>query len=264
MEQPTTVERILRSRELRLEFQPVVDLGTGTVVGFEELMRGPSGPLGSPDALITAAEDEGVLEDLDRLARFSTLFAAGRAQALRGRTLFLNSECCGAGDRFRTELETLDEMAPETQLVLEVSERAARRDRDTLTTTTQIARTFGWLVSLDNVGPDHPAPGLMSVLRPDIVKLDRRIIGRGSPRAGSDAALGAVRAYVEESSAILVAQGIETPGHRHAALALGAAWGQGWLLGRPSPVPDDTTITSAASRPQPSRCSAGPSVRVSW
>lgn len=236
MTEATTVERILRSRALRLDFQPIVDLASEDVVGFEALMRGPAGPLGSPEALIEAAQCEGVLDALDRMARFSALFAVARADLDGRHRLFLNAEVCADPQRFGTELAILDEMAPGVQIVLEVTERASRGCPNVLTRAVETARACGWLVALDDVGPEHASPDLLPVLRPDFVKLDLSVVHQPSS-AGATRVLDAVKDYVDESGATLIAEGIEDRVHLRTARSLGAAWGQGWLLGRPGPLP---------------------------
>jgi EAL domain-containing protein (putative c-di-GMP-specific phosphodiesterase class I) len=49
-----------------------------------------------------------------------------------------------------------------------------------------------------------------------------------------------VRAYVRSSNAIVLAEGIETRRHLRRARALGASLGQGWMFGRPLPLPNPT------------------------
>jgi hypothetical protein len=58
--------------------------------------------------------------------------------------------------------------------------------------------------------------------------------------------VNAVLAERERSGASIVAEGIETEGHLVAARALGATLGQGWLLGRPGPLPDPVPLMGAA------------------
>jgi hypothetical protein len=73
----------------------------------------------------------------------------------------------------------------------------------------------------------------MSLLRPEVVKLDLRLIQQ-RPNLEIAAIMHAVNAYTESSGALLLAEGIETDDHLATARALGARFGQGWLLGRPS------------------------------
>lgn len=72
----------------------------------------------------------------------------------------------------------------------------------------------------------------MPLIRPDIVKLDLRLVQQ-RPGPAVAAIMNAVNAYAERSGATLLAEGIETEQHLGVARALGARLGQGWLFGRP-------------------------------
>ena len=69
-----------------------------------------------------------------------------------------------------------------------------------------------------------------------MVKLDLRLVQR-RPSADITATVVAVNAEAERSDAIVLAEGIETPHHLRTARAFGATLGQGWLFGRPGPLP---------------------------
>src|SRR3954451_23686583 len=77
----------------------------------------------------------------------------------------------------------------------------------------------------------------MPFLRPDIVKLDLRLVQQRPDEAVAEI-MTAVTAYAEASGAKILAEGIETPQHAALARGLGATLGQGWLFGRPEPLPE--------------------------
>ena len=77
----------------------------------------------------------------------------------------------------------------------------------------------------------------MSFLRPDVVKLDMRIVQEPFS-AGAAAVVRAVRAYAQSSGALVLAEGIETEEHERRALSWGATLGQGWFYGRPGELPE--------------------------
>jgi diguanylate cyclase (GGDEF)-like protein/PAS domain S-box-containing protein len=107
------------------------------------------------------------------------------------------------------------------------------RPADLLRTVERV-RALGWGVALDDVGAEVLSLAFMPLLRPDVVKLDLRLV---QDRPGPQIAeiMNAVNAYAERSGALILAEGIETPAHLRTARALGARLGQGWLLGRPGP-----------------------------
>ena len=241
----TRLSEILKAHALRLEFQPIVDLASDDVVGFEALMRGPEGPLETPTALIAAAEQEGVLEELDRLSRFTALFAVAVDDLDAGYRLFLNSECCASRDRLDIELTFLEEMAPGVQPVLEVTERATGQQADLVVGAVEVARAHGWMVALDDFGEGYSSPVLLTRLRPDFVKFGVDFAWSESPAVSP--VLRAMHDYIAESGAVLIAERIETGEQLRFARSLGATWGQGYLLGVPGRLPTQA-LHAAQSR----------------
>ena len=91
-------------------------------------------------------------------------------------------------------------------------------------------------VALDDVGADDRSLALMPFLRPDVVKLDLRLI-QDEPTAKVGRTVNAINAEAERTGAVVLAEGIETDAHLFRAQAVGAQLGQGWLFGRPGPLP---------------------------
>ena len=145
----------------------------------------------------------------------------------------------------RDELRAIARAAPgELRVVFEVTERAiAARPAELLNTVARI-RAEGWAIALDDVGADPTSLAFMSLLQPEVVKLDLRLI-QERPTPEIAAIMHAVNAYTEASGALLLAEGIETQAHLAAARALGARFGQGWLLGRPGERASGLPIAAA-------------------
>jgi len=216
--------------DLRPVYQPVVDLRDGRVVGYEALVRGgPASPLESPAELFAAARTEHVVAEFD---------AACREAAVRGFDL------AGAGPFalfVNAAADTLDDTAELLQparntVVIEITEQALVSRPDTLLRALTRFRSQGWGVALDDVGADSRALALMSLLYPDVIKLD---LGRLQERRPEDVArvVGAVGAESERRQASVLAEGIDSEEQLAAARVCGAQLGQGYLLGEPAPLP---------------------------
>jgi len=232
-----TVAEVLRLGGLRSVFQPIVDLSTGGVVGHEGLARGPKGDLASPRRLFAAAREEGLVGELDRACRRAA-FTGARARGLTAPLgLFVNVQPEALDALSARQLFTeLRDLTGGLRVVVELTERAlASRPADLLRNVDQI-RQFGWGVALDNVGDVPLSLTFMSLLQPDVVKLDLRVIQR-RPDSQVAQVMNAVNAYSERTGALILAEGIETPRHLAQARALGAELGQGWLFGRPTADP---------------------------
>jgi EAL domain-containing protein (putative c-di-GMP-specific phosphodiesterase class I)/DICT domain-containing protein len=241
-----SVRSVLASGALRALFQPIVDLDSQAVIGYEALARGPVGsPLENPLDLFAAARADGLLAELDSACRRQAFRSAVDSGRLAPLTLFVNVEPEVLDDAPLDDLLQIATSAPRAlRVVFEITERAiSARPAELLRTVARI-RDHGWAIALDDVGADPRSLAFMSLLQPEVVKLDLRLIQqRPSPEIAG--IVHAVNAYAESSGAMLLAEGIETTEHVASARALGARFGQGWLFGRPSEQPSSLRIAAA-------------------
>ncbi len=241
-------------------YQPIVELGDGSVVAVEALARG--GPDGTvpPHQLFSRAAGHGSLEALDEACLRAALDGV---RTSRGPvTVFVNIEPPTLSALSSRRLAELGELAPDgVQVVLEVTERDLLERPAELVRGVRGVRDIGWGVALDDVGAEPMGLALMPFLRPDVIKLDLALV-RDHTTLQAAAVLNAVRAEAERSGAVLLAEGIEDEEHLERALAMGARLGQGWMFGRPGPLPlvaaaplrlpaphrPDPSVTAATSR----------------
>ncbi len=238
-----TLETILRFDRLEPVYQPIVDLYSGSTVGYEALARGPAGPLERPDRLFAAARESGRLEELDRACRRASVRDAHAAGLRSPSTLFINVEPEAIGSASDGEHDLL-RVPSDLRVVVEITERALTSRPAHLLHAVEAVRSRGLGIALDDVGADRRSLALMPFLRPDVIKLDLRLT-QDRPSAKIAEIHNAVSAQAERTGAVVLAEGIETAAHAERARAMGASLGQGWLLGRPGPLP--------AQAPMPAR-----------
>ncbi|SDS35046.1 EAL domain, c-di-GMP-specific phosphodiesterase class I (or its enzymatically inactive variant) [Friedmanniella luteola] len=205
-----TIDAVLTEHRLRTVWQPIVALEDRSVVAYEALTRGPAGTeLEGPIALFDAARAAGRLGELDRACRSAALTAALEQGLFAPLHLFVNVEPEVLDSAPATELAALAHANPRLLVVLEITERAlAARPAELLSTVSRV-RELGWRVALDDVGANPAALAFMEILRPDVVKLDLRLVQDRPSRAIAEI-MNAVNAYAERSGALLLAEGIET------------------------------------------------------
>lgn len=230
----TGVTELVRAGAVRSVFQPIVELDRRRVVAYEALARGPEGPLKRPDELFSAAREAGCLAELDEKCRAAAFRGAVAAGLLAPLTVFVNVEPEVLDTAPLDDLLRIAADAPgELRVVMEITERAlAARPAELLLTVARV-RELGWGVALDDVGAESMSLAFMPLLRPDVVKLDLRLV-QTRPGPAIAEIMNAVNAYAEHSGALILAEGIEDESHLRMAKALGATLGQGWLFGRPS------------------------------
>ncbi len=236
---PTSIDEVVASGAVRSVFQPIVDLETREVVGYEALSRGPVGtPFESPAVLFPAARTAGLLGRLDEACRLTAFRSASTLGLSTPMTVFVNVEPEVLDGAPLADLCAVADHTPGgLRIVLEITERALATRPAELLRTVERVRELGWGVALDDVGAEPASLAFMALLRPDVVKLDLSLVQqRASPAVAE--IMNAVNAYAERSGALVLAEGIETEAHLAIARALGATLGQGWLLGRPTAAPD--------------------------
>lgn len=232
------LDQILRARAIESVYQPIVDLATRRVRGYEALARGPKGsPLERPDLLFLVAREAGRLQELDWECRGAAIRGALRAGLGPPLTLFANVEPDALTAPVPAHIQPMVEQAMRVPIVVEVTERAIGDQPAGLLAAMAAVRSRGWGVAVDDVGADARSLALMPFLRPDVIKLDLRLV-RDRPNPEIAGVVSAVNAHAERTGATILAEGIETEEQLATALSFGATLGQGWLLGRPGPLPD--------------------------
>ena len=238
------LDELIASDALAVAFQPIVDLATGSVEGYEVLgrCRHVAGPLGaaasSPSRLLEIAYACGRLLALDRRWR-ELAFAAIAAHDDGRAAFFINVDPRVAHDAdfapgFTQGLARRHRVAAH-RIVLELTETIEAPEA-----IEHVLRHYaaqGFRVAVDDLGAGAQSLALLLRLRPQFIKLDGSIV-RGAPTDPARAALvRALAGFAEETGARLVAEGIETESVLEAVVGAGAHCGQGFLLGRPAAAP---------------------------
>ncbi|MEO6857109.1 MAG: EAL domain-containing protein [Solirubrobacteraceae bacterium] len=233
-ERSGTLDGILERGVLRSVFQPIVDLETGGLFGFEALARGPEGAaLEQPHHLFNAARAEGRLAELDAACQAAAVRDAAKHAIHAPLTLFVNIEPGAAS------FGALPPIERDQRGIVELTERMLTSRLAELLPAVQSARARGWGIALDDVGADTRSLALMPLLRPDVIKLDLSLV-QAQPTPDIAAIAGAVGAQAERTGATVLAEGIESQAQEQYARALGATMGQGFLYGRPASEPERT------------------------
>jgi hypothetical protein len=136
-------------------------------------------------------------------------------------------------------------LAGNLRVIVELTERALTDRPAEVLAAVAWLRERGCGIALDDVGVDERSLALMPFLAPDVIKLDMSLIQARGASPAAARVLNAVAAEAERSGAVLLAEGIETEEHLARARAIGATLGQGWLFGRPGPLPGDAPAQGA-------------------
>jgi len=239
----TAVRNLLATRRMGAAYQPIWNLVTQRVIGYEGLARpaiecGLAGPQDAFEGAVLL----GRVDELDALCRSAVL--AGVNDLPDGVLLFLNispevfDHGAQAVELLRDEVMVAG-LHPR-QVAIELTEHASER-MDLVIDQVRRLREFGFLLALDDVGTGDTSLGLLGQVQPDYVKVDQTVV-RGALEQGPERAiLAAILAYAGECGATVIAEGIETDGELEMVRGMGTdverariVGVQGYLLGRPS------------------------------
>ncbi len=226
------VQDVVSRRMFEPVFQPIYSLADGRLLAVEALTRFRMEPYRPPDAWFAAAEAVGLGRDLE----LATLAASvERAEGLpEGTALSLNASPAMVGDpRFLELLAGLDGR----RITVEVTEHAVVEDYPVLARQVRALRETGALLAVDDAGAGVASLQHIVQLAPDIIKLDMSLTQQVDESPLRRALAGTLIEFAERSGAQLVVEGIEAPADLRTWAALGAHAAQGYLIGRPGPLP---------------------------
>jgi EAL domain-containing protein (putative c-di-GMP-specific phosphodiesterase class I) len=226
----------------RLEtwYQPVIDVGAGTIWGYECLVRGRrnDGQLVMPDALFDVARRENLLPLLDMSCRDVHLLNAAH-QVDVGRILInvLPRGLCGHNAPFSIFDSIQRAQVDPKAVVLEIMETECVEESAAIHETLGRFRSHGISIAIDDMGSGFAGLSMFGVIDPDIIKIDRHLIARATQSRLHEEICRSLTELGRRSNKIVLAEGIET--HKELALVkeLGASLVQGNLFGRPSRFP---------------------------
>ncbi len=230
---------LLRARDrdqLEVRYQPLVELKTGQVVGFEALVRWTHperGPI-PPDVFIPLAEESGEVVAIDRWVMERACRQLAEWQKLPGwAALTMNVNLSAIQLRQTDVADRILGLIHRTgvrasDLWLEVTERSHVGDDATMAT--ERIRASGAHFALDDFGSSYSNLAYLKQFPAECLKIDKSFVD-GVAEEGVDRSI--VRAILAMSTALgidVVAEGVEQQAQRDALIALGCRLGQGYLF----------------------------------
>lgn len=221
-------------------YQPLVDLGTGRILGAEALARWTDAELGEvhPTEFITVAEGAGVIEALGTHVLRTACRAAASWPEPAYVSVNLSPSQLEDDDLPVTVVRALEDAGlPPWRLVLEVTESVLMRDTARAVAHLQQLRRLGVRVALDDFGTGHSSLAVLRDLPLDILKIDRSFIVRMQQDDRGGRMVDGIVSLAEDLGLVTVAEGVETAGQAARLRRAGCHVAQGWLFGHPSPIP---------------------------
>jgi EAL domain-containing protein (putative c-di-GMP-specific phosphodiesterase class I) len=224
------IQATIDDRAFSPVFQPIVELETGRAVGFEALTRFADGA--RPDERFIAASQVGMMIALETACLTDQLVQARALPA--GTYISLN-----VSPALATQVEPLLALleAADREVVLEVTERLEIDDYGTLVAALGRVRSRPHTrLAVDDTGAGYDTLVRLVELNPNFMKLDISLVRNVNADRARQAIVKGMTFFAANTDCSLIAEGIETPAELAMLQTLGVKYGQGYLLGRPSPV----------------------------
>ncbi|KQN94437.1 diguanylate phosphodiesterase [Sphingomonas sp. Leaf231] len=221
--------------DITMAFQPIVDIGTGRVFGYEALVRGIDGR-SAGDVLSGVSPD--MIYKFDQTCRVTAIELAGRLfspdDGARLSINFMPNAVYEPDACIRASLAAARRVGFDPgRLMFEFTEDERMRDVAHVRRIVDAYRARGFTTAIDDFGAGYAGLGLLADLRPDMLKLDMALI-RGID--GSTARQAIVAGVLQMADALgvrCIAEGIETAAELRTLHELGISLCQGYLLARP-------------------------------
>jgi diguanylate cyclase (GGDEF)-like protein len=239
------LRKALAQNLFKLHYQPIVEMQSGRTHSYEALLRLETPELGrvTPDEFIPVAEDSGLITDIgDWVIRTACQDAArwpiDICVAVNVSPLQLKSNHILAV----VTKALADANLPPSRLELELTESALVDNIEQTTRILADLKMLGVRLALDDFGTGYSSLSHLHQFNFDKIKIDRSFVQSFGDRRESTAVVNAVAHLARDLGILMTAEGVETTAHMDAMREVGCDQVQGYLLGRPQAVPEQSAV----------------------
>ena len=255
VETETGLRRALEREELRLHYQPQVDLVSGEVIGFEALMRWqhPERGMVSPASFIPVAEESGLIMPIGEWAlrtacRDAMAWAAAGLGSLKV-AVNLSARQFWHGSVTEAVRRALAETGlPPQQLEVEITESVVARDLKQVMNGLEQLRRMGVSVAIDDFGTGYSSLSYLRSLPIQKLKIDKSFIDAVPGDPEGSALVREIINLAHVLSLYVVAEGVEAHAQAAYLREAGCEAMQGYVFSRPLPAADCAVLLRARRR----------------
>jgi diguanylate cyclase (GGDEF)-like protein/PAS domain S-box-containing protein len=220
------VNLLERDDAISMAFQPILDLRTGSIAGYESLARFATPVNRPPNAWFAQAHRFGLGYELEARAVSAALATPQRPPGTY-LTINLSPSALTSAPVQAVLPESLD------GVIVELTENELLSDAPGLEAALADVRARNGRIAIDDAGAGYA--GLKHVMRlgPDLIKLDRSLVAGVEHDASRASLIDSFVGYGRHSGATVCAEGIETIGDLVRLADLDVTYGQGYVIGRP-------------------------------
>jgi diguanylate cyclase (GGDEF)-like protein/PAS domain S-box-containing protein len=247
LQRETDLRKSIHTNEFENHYQPIVDLQTSSLVGFEALIRWNHPQLGLiyPGSFISIAEETGLIVPITQLVAQQACKHLCHWQAELNDRLKLTMNLNISSKHFLspTLLDEIKEILDKTglppeQLKLEITETALMEDADETIRLVHRLKDFGIKLVIDDFGTGYSSLSYLQRLPIDSLKVDRSFVSRiKNEPDGNRNIVEAIISLAHRLKMTVVAEGVETEEQLAILLEMNCQFGQGYLFSKPLSKP---------------------------
>jgi diguanylate cyclase (GGDEF)-like protein/PAS domain S-box-containing protein len=245
----------LEREELAVYYQPIVNLKSGTLSGFEALIRWehPERGIISPSEFIPVAEDTDLIIPIGQWVLREACRQVRKWQLAFPFESPLTVSVNLSGKQFKQPdlVESIKQILYQTEmpaecLRLEITETVIMENAEEATTMLRQLRSVGVQLSIDDFGTGYSSLSYLHRFPVNVLKIDRSFVSRMSVDQESLGIVETVIALASKLKMEVVAEGIETGEQSHVLRDLDCKYGQGYLYSKPLDRHDIEGLVAAA------------------
>lgn len=233
------LEYIVRNRQIKVVFQPIISLRDGSVLGYEALSRiTTESIIENTDMMFNVAVEFNRLWELELLCRTKALESAHKFLLPASNTkLFINVNPHTMHDEtfkkgFTKVLLEQYGITPDS-IVFEITERNVIADMNGFKDTIEHYKGQDYRIAIDDAGAGYSGLNLISDVNPTFIKLDMNLIRNINEDSLKFALVKGMVEFSKVSNVQLIAEGIETLEEMDTLVKVGVQYGQGYLIQKP-------------------------------
>jgi len=271
----TDLHRALERNELHLHYQPIVNLQTGVVHGYEALLRWchPERGQVGPDEFIPLAEDNGLIVPigewvLETACCQGTRWNAGHTEAGPRPALLMNVNVSArqvTDPMFAKRVSRIVDRSgiDPSAVCLELTENTLMSDTPNTLKTLRAVRNEGIHLSIDDFGTGYSSLSYLKRLPVESLKIDRSFINGLGHEPEDINIVHAIVTLGQSMGLTVVAEGVETPTQLHTLTTLRCPLAQGYLFAKPQPADhiSNPHTTTSFRRPKPDETASNARLR---